>query len=102
MSAASSVPLVTSSVEDSGYDFDADLAANIDAQEALEALDEGAGGGQTEHGVYQDIAEYEADPENESEIELHAGARDLRPLALDQGDGHTELTASNRSSAPWL
>ncbi len=92
---ASSVPLVTSSVEDSGYDFDADLAANIDAQEALEALDDGVGGGQTEDGVYRDIAEFEADHDNDSDLDLHAASLVQPPSAFDHGSGHVDFQAMN-------
>ncbi len=73
---ASSVPLVTSSIDDEAYDFDADLAATIDAQDALRALEpegEDQGGGQEDWGIYQDDDEYD-NHDGQQDFVRHGGA----------------------------
>ncbi len=72
---ASSVPLVTSSIDDEAYDFDADLAATIDAQDALRALEpEGEDqGGQEDWGIYQDDDEYD-NHDGQQDFVRHGGA----------------------------
>ena len=95
MSAASSVPLVTSSVADSGYDLDADIAATLDAQDALEALGSSGEGGQTEFGVYQDQAEFDADQDDFSNTHYIAAPL-IQPLvAYDHGSAHVDVPAVN-------
>jgi hypothetical protein len=95
MSAASSVPLVTSSVADSGYDFDADLAATLDAQDALEALGSSGGGGQTEFGVYQDQEEFDADQDHDSFVHQTAAPLVHSSSTYDYGSAHVDVTVTN-------
>ena len=95
MSAASSVPLVTSSVADSGYDFDADLATTLDAKDALEALGSSGGGGQTEFGVYQDQEEFDADQDHDSFVRQSAAPLDHSSSTHDYGSAYVDSTVMN-------
>ncbi len=94
---SNSLPLVvTSSVAGSSYDLEADLAANSDAQDALDALRSPAasqpasGGGQTEYGIYQDNAEFDADHQSDSVSRRSAPSE----IAMNGHDDFESATAA--------
>ena len=86
MSTSSMPPVVTSSLDEEIYDFDADLAATLDAQDALRALEpqDEDQGGQEDWGVYQDDDEYNNDGDDDESRRV-APERDIENFVRHTG-----------------